>query len=304
MPPARRHTFVTVTHAEDAGLLALQARSMARYCDPALVSEIIVVENDPPESFAPWRPRLLAEYGSLAAAVRFLPGHDLVAMPSASSGWLSQQVYKLLIAESVTTDRYVVLDAKNALIAPLRRDFLESPSTGRPLLNGYPMRDHALRPYLERVMAFLRIPVEQHLDWFPRTSTPFTILTDEARDLVAHVSGMAGRPFSEIFLDCGLTEFFLYSGYLVSKHDLERCYEMTQPYCVQLWGDQAAQRDVETFIRRATQSECPFIAVHRKAIARMTDGSRLALGRLYTDAGLFPSVSDGVDFLRNTRSIA
>ena len=299
----RRYTFVTVTHTEDAGLAALQARSMARYCDPSLVQEVIVVENDRPGHEGAWRDRLLTEYGPLAETIRFIPGSEIADMPHAT-GWMTQQVLKLTVSASVTTDRYVVLDAKNALIAPLRRDFLESPSTGRPLLNGYPMRDHALRPYLERVMAFLRIPVEQHLDWFPRTSTPFTILTDEARDLVAHVSGMAGRPFSEIFLDCGLTEFFLYSGYLVSKHDLERCYEMTQPYCVQLWGDQAAQRDVETFIRRATQSECPFIAVHRKAIARMTDGSRLALGRLYTDAGLFPSVSDGVDFLRNTRSIA
>jgi hypothetical protein len=109
---------------------------MRLYCPPELIDEIIIVDNTSPGS-GKWRDDLLRHYGSLACFVRIVPAANIAVMPASTGGWYTQQVLKIKVAETIRSDRYVVLDAKSHLIRRLGREFLETP-TGQPRMNGKP----------------------------------------------------------------------------------------------------------------------------------------------------------------------
>ena len=291
-----RYTFVTVGFAGEAGLLRLQARSMRLYCPADLVDEIIVVYNSQPAASNRWRADLLYQYGRLADLVRFIPGADLAAMPADAGGWWTQQVLKIKVAEVIRSQRYVLLDAKNHLISQLRSGFLET-AAGLPRLNGYPHINPQMRNLLGRTLSYLGVNPEPHLEWFTRTSTPFTILTSEARDLVRYIEEREDKPFASVFLEKELAEFYLYSGFLESKGILTGSYDFTQPHCAQIWGETANEAGCAEAIRKAEMADCPFFSVHRKAIAKMDERGRAALAWFWHARGLFPSVLDATRFL-------
>jgi hypothetical protein len=292
----RRYTFVTVAHAEDYGQLQLQAKSMALYAGLDLVKEIIVVENFVPGTEIDWRANLLTLYGPLASLVRFVTAPD--DMPQVA-GWWRQQILKLRIAHEVHTDRYVALDAKNVMIAPLTRDFLEDPVSGRPLINGYSFLDHPLYDALERVLTYFRLDPVAYVSQFPRTSTPFTFLTAKVRELIAVIEAREERPLAHTIIDQQLTEFFLYSGYMISRGEMYRSYVMTQPHVAQIWGADANAAGVVEAIEKFHRGKAPFMAVHRQALKRMNRNGRLALAFFLHLRGLFHSLEEAEAFLRD-----
>jgi hypothetical protein len=293
-----RYTFVTVGFAGETGLLRLQARSMRLYCPADLVDEIIVVDNSQPAASNRWRADLLYHYGRHAQRVRFIPSAELARMPNSVDGWWTQQVLKIAVAEVIRSERYVLLDAKNHLISQLERDFLET-RAGLPRLNGYPHVNPQMRHLLERTLSYFGINPAPHLDWFTRTATPFTILTSEARDLVRYIEDREGKPFASAFLERELAEFFLYSGFLESKGILKSSYDFTQPHCAQIWGETANETGCAEAIRNVENYNCPFMSVHRRAIAKMDERGRAIVAGFWHARGLFRSVIDATRFLRD-----
>jgi hypothetical protein len=291
----RRYTFVTVAHAADAALLQLQATSMALYAGVDLVKEILVVENFVPGTEINWRPVLLAAYGPLAPLVRFITAPD--DMPQVA-GWWRQQIIKLLVAHQVHTDRYVILDAKNQLVAPLTRDFLEDPVSGRPALNGYSFIDHPLFDALQRVLTYFRLDPSIYNSQFPRTSTPFTMITAKVKELIAVIEAREERPLAQTMIDQQLTEFFLYSGYMISRGEMYRSYVMTQPHVAQLWGADANAAGVVAAIDKFHRGRAPFFAVHRRALRNMDEKGTRALAYFWRLKGLFASVEAAETFIR------
>jgi hypothetical protein len=176
--------------------------------------------------------------------------------PRPAAGW-TQQVLKIKVAEVIPSELYVLLDAKNHLISELGRDFLET-AAGLPRINGHSFIEHqSMRDFLERTLAYLGVDPVPHLNWFPRTHTPFTMLTSEARDLVRYLEDREGKPFASVVLERELTEFFLYSGFLVSKGILKSAYDFTQPQCAQLWGETVNEAGCAEEIRKAERTGCP-----------------------------------------------
>ncbi len=230
----RPYAFVTVAYDGETGLLRLQARSMRLYCPPDLVDEIIVVDNSQRATSNRWRTDLLYHYGKLARLVRFISRAELVTIPAGAGGWWTQQVLKIKTAEVIRSERYVLLDAKNHLISQLARDFLET-EAGLPRINGHSFIKDPMRNFLERTLSYFGLSPELYLNWFTRTTTPFTILASEARALVQYLEDREGKPFALTFLEKQLTEFFLYSGFLESKGILKSSYDLTQPHCAQFW---------------------------------------------------------------------
>jgi hypothetical protein len=293
----RRYSFVTVGFEGDAGLLNLQARSMRMFCPPELIEEIIIVDNSSPGS-RNWRDELLHQYGNHAGFVRIVPAASIVAISKDTNGWLTQQILKIKVASIVRSERYVILDAKNHLIARLGLEFLETP-TGQPRANGYPYFDHFMRQYLERTLDYLGIDPKPHISWFIRTHTPFIMLTNEASELVRNVEQREARPFASVFLDRKLSEFFLYSGFLVSKGTLQQIYDLTQTHEPQVWPENADEQGCAEAIRNAEQTGCPFITVHRRALAKMNKNGQTLLADFWHSRGLFASTKDGLRFLRD-----
>ncbi|MEP6842629.1 MAG: DUF6492 family protein, partial [Pseudolysinimonas sp.] len=116
MAHPERLTFVTVVFGAETRLLELQARSLALYLDPDATASIIVIDNGWRRMSRRRQAHLLVAYGLLADLVTIVRTEDLVPNLPATIGWRSQQIAKLVVARSVSTDHYVILDAKNHLI--------------------------------------------------------------------------------------------------------------------------------------------------------------------------------------------
>jgi len=271
---------------------------MRLYCPQELIEEIIVVDNSSPR-WKDWLRELPLQYGNLGKYVRIVPAAEMAVTPAHAHGWFTQQILKVKVAAVVRSDRYVILDAKNHLITAPDREFLET-AAGQPRTNGYSYRGHPMRDFLERSLEYFGIDPQAHIDWFTRTTTPFTMVTSEASELVRHVEQKEGEPFASAFLRLKLSEFFLYSGFLASKGSLRQIYEITQPYQPQLWPEDCNHRSCAEAIREANQANCYFMTIHRLALAKMTRKAKGLMAEFWRQCGLFPSVEDASRFLRDS----
>lgn len=297
---SRRFTFVTICFEGDAGLMRLQARSMALYCDPSLVHEVVVIDNFAGGAGAGWATQLLDLYGPLSRSVRIVPAPEVSDLAGVS-GWIGQQALKLAIAATVKSDRYVVLDAKNHLARPLLREFLETDGPDhRPRINGYPYRpDHPLAEHLARTCAYAGLDADQARHFFVRCSTPFTMITWVALAIAREVEAREGKPLARALADLGLTEFFLYGARLRADWRSPAIYDWGQPFTADLWPWGGSQDDVvaAAVARAMDEAHGPFFALHRGAIAHLTETGRATIATLWAERALFPTLADGIAFL-------
>lgn len=296
------YSFVTVAHADDEWLLRLQARSMRLYLAPSLVGEIVVVENFDVGRHVAWRDRLRLEYGDLVDRVRFVPAQVLGPMPAAA-GWWTQQALKLLICRAVAFQRYVVLDAKNHLVRPLHRSFLEG-ADGRMLSRRYDYRQHPLRCFLERTLLFCDIPPASHVGWFMTAGTPFTIHRADAQEAIDFVEASTGKRFADSLIEERITEFFLLAACLMRHGILEDRYDFSQIACPVVWDQMMEPAALLSAIQTAEEDHAPIFAVHRRVISTLDGVLQEILGRFWTRHGLFGSEEEAVAALIRERSKA
>src|SRR5579885_2918268 len=180
------YAFVTVAHQADSCALRLQARSLQRYLPGDLGTEIVVVGNPQVGKPTHWRDELLSEYGDLWSRVHFIESKDIARIPSTVTGWVSQQILKLMVSQIVRSDRYVVLDAKNHLVFPLTRDFLEVGHKVRSRLTSY--ANHPLKGFLEAAARYFGLDAKEKVRKFLPTITPFTFPTQLVRNLIDYVT--------------------------------------------------------------------------------------------------------------------
>ncbi len=294
---SRRYSFVTIGFGGDAGLLQLQARSMKLFCPADVVEEIVIVDNSSSLSNS-WQQKVVGQYGHLADAVKIVPADSIACIPADTHGWFAQQILKIMVAKVIRSERYLIMDAKNHLIKGLTREYLETPA-GRPRMSGHSYADHPMREFLERTLEYLHIEAQAHIGWFPRTDTPFTAVTSETSDLVSHIEKAEKRMFAEAFLDKRLSEFFLYSGFLISRGSLWKVYERSDMQEAQIWPESAQESGCAKAIQAAGQTLCPFLTVHRRAIEAMGSKGKQVLARFWHERRLFASVNDGIRFLRD-----
>lgn len=298
-PGAHRYTVVTVVYEGDLLLLHLQARSLALHAAPGLFAEVVVIDNT--RRGLPGRTlrRLLDEYGPLASRVRTVRPGALTALPR-MPGWWSQQVLKLAVAETVTTDRYLVLDAKNVAVAALDRGFLQAPD-GRARLapTGYAAHPH--RRSLETTLRYLGLDPARHLD-LGSTTTPFVMDTAVVRDLVATIERRSGRSLAQEVDEHGLTEFFLYQGWLLAGGGaLDRVHAMGRVRCPTVWPSRTGAEAVRAEIAGARAAGAPVFTVHQRAVGRLDAGAVTALVGFWVERGLFTDVAAARAFLRRFR---
>lgn len=294
VPDETRLTFVTVVYEREWPLLTLQARSLGRYVDPTMLSELVVVDNSSPRMTARQRDGLLIEYGSIAPMVRFVAADD-VADVLRVEGYRSQQVLKLKIAEQINTDRYVVLDAKNHAIAPVSREWFVA-RDGRIRVTVYSYESHPLRGALERILTYFDLPI-RHVQSFTATATPFTMDRRAVIALIRAVEERSGMDFATEFVSGDLKEFLLYTCWLLaSGHNLDQHYQVHYVNCPVVWPHSADRAGIEKAIEAAGPTR-PLFAVHREALARLKEDAIGVLGPYWVERGLFPSVGDALAFI-------
>jgi len=207
--------------------MKLQARSMARYLDPTLVGDILVVFNDPYKKWVAdyFNCQILPEYGPIQGKVRFIDSEDARLGAPKRFGWQSQQVLKLTIARAVTSDSYLILDAKNHFIRWASADaFFAADGRLRSHLN--PMAPKFMKN-LSAACAFFGVEVPSGGRLMP-TTTPFLADTALVVAMLEEIEGKSGLPFGDFFIRAkGLyTEFTLYSAYhLLVRGAFDATYE-------------------------------------------------------------------------------
>lgn len=296
----RKYAIVTVTFEGEFDLLVLQARSMRIFCPADLVSVILVIDNSARPMSAGRKTVVLDEFGHLAGLVRFIGVGEIAVMPK-GGGWLSQQILKLMIADFVDTERYLVLDSKNHLVAPLTPEFLEDPD-GRARLVAHSFEKHTLRPHLERVLSYLHMDAPLHLGLFPYSVTPFIMYTAVSRELVATLSKREGMSFPELFEKHQLWEFLLYSAYLInSGRPIDQFYAFNQRSCPIIWVHTAHRPGCERAIKRSNEFALPFFAIHRRALMRLDRECRSMIAGFWAERGLFASPGAAEEFIERVR---
>jgi hypothetical protein len=299
-----KYTFVTVVFEDDYPLLNLQARSMYKYCPKEIVDSVIIIDNSE-RALPPYcKKRVLAAYGDLATVVKFVSARDISELPQPDSayGWRTQQVLKLLVSRQILTSRYIILDAKNHLVYPLRRNFLESPD-GRARIIVYPYEtNHPLRRDLERVLSFLGLDPAMYVRNFTTCAPPFVMYTNVVRELIEYFSIRETCSFENLFIRNKLTEFFLYTGYiLMHRINLTTLYSFHQVDCPIVWIGDADEKGCTLAVAIATEQQSPFFGVHRRAILKMNARSRQAIANFWHNRMLFPTNHSAKVFLTKVR---
>lgn len=278
-------------------MLGLQARSLDVHLSHDLVAEIVLIDNSSAGLPADYRNALRRNYGKLADQVRFLGAREVADIPDHTNGWFSQQVLKVMISEQISTDRYVVLDAKNHLVSPLQRSFLEAGGKIRSALTNYQM--HSLKPFFERTLRYFDMNPAQYIKGFMPSVTPFTLPTATVRDLMRFIAEREGKPFPIAFLDLELTEFLMFAAFISVLGKREEIYDFSGLQCPIIRPDHVIRGagNVKRHITRGENDGLPFFAVHRDVPAWLDDKSRRVIAEFWRRRGLFDSAADGVKFL-------
>jgi len=235
-----KYTFITVIYEDDYSAMTLQSRVMYMFLPPDMVDSIIIIDNSSDENLFNID-RVLPHYGSQDACVTVIRRRDLT--PIDTAGWHVQQLLKLEVAKRISTERYVVLDAKNHLCYPVPSDFFERPDgTLKTFLENYTL--HPMRQTLENVLSFWGLD-HKLIASYPPTHTPFCFERQKVLDMLNFIE-RKGRPFSSVFLEEGLTEFFTYSGYLI-KTGVRIDYQATKTGGV--WDTDSGDEDVRRQLR-------------------------------------------------------
>lgn len=294
-------TFVTVVFEPELPLLELQARSMSQFLDPAYVARVIVLDNtERGISSRTWR-RIRRLYGGMSELVELIRGDQLSGSIPAT-GWYSQQVLKLAVSGIVETPTYVTLDAKNHFVRGSGRSDFEA-ADGRAFAGFHTYETHPLRPKLERVLGYQGLDPALYVSRFTATATPFVLYTDKVRSLIADIERSSGRTFSAEFIRAGLTEYFLYSAWLVAQGEtLDELYDPAGIDCPAIWprgGNVAGVAEAVDAVRARNPA---LFSVHRTALARMNAQSVALLGELWVDRRLFGSLARARAFVRAYRA--
>ena len=291
----RSLTLVTVFFEAEISLLALQARSMARFHDPDGFQQILVIDNTHRGIAEHTRRRLDREFGPWQRKVEYVRPERIVDLPT-MPGWEGQQVLKLMVNRLVTGDHYVVLDAKNHWNQRTDYTTFVNPD-GRARGASTTYRGHALEARVAGTIRYFGIDPEAWLDHFPVTFTPVVLERDVVGDLVAAVEQRSGRPFAEEFERAGLLEFPLYASWLIATYGgLDGHVDGSTVRSTTIWPSMDAAQFASE-VRAATELDSPFLAVHRKALARTTLPPARVLANLWVDRGLFATRRAALRFI-------
>ncbi|WP_405218095.1 DUF6492 family protein [Agrococcus sp. Ld7] len=297
----RTISFVTVVFEPEIALLRLQARSLARFLDEACVAEIVVLDNFVNGMRSGTRRRLLAEFGpALAPRVSIIRTSKL-GVHHNTEGWRSQQAAKLLIAKHIDTEHYVILDAKNHLIAPASiRDFVDD--TGRALGRTHPYSGHPLRGDLERTLRHLGADdaeVARALQDFPPTATPFVMETSLVLRMIRGVESAAAAPFAIAFERARLLEFFLYAGWSILREHRVPINGAHIPAAI-IWPSRATEQGASDAIREVDEASAHWFSVHRRVLVRADAATRQRIIDFWVSRGLMDTAEAG-RFVRSFR---
>lgn len=267
----------TVVFEQELSVLKLQAQSIDLYCKGLGIRNIYVVINDEETLVEKIDPTW---WGSLASNVLIIP-RTAFSTAWVNNGWVSQQLFKLLVPSMSYNTCTMVLDAKTIFVKPLTIGdlFTADGKIGTGTLDLYPV----FAPAKDIVDKTFDIDLQQQIG---PGGVPFVFHNDTVRLMIAETTVKAQRSFPEWFQSQGkLTEFVLYSGYVQYKYgSLERMYsKTTNIHPVNICHSEVAAAD-----RKLNEmTSATTVSVHRNAWSQLTESQQQQYRNLLIDRGIF-----------------
>jgi hypothetical protein len=286
------YDVVTVVYADEVDLLALQAQSIRLFGRQLSINRIYIIVNGPQQDRTLRRvaAEVLPRYGERAAQVEIVPAGNLMACSETASGWHTQQVLKLAIADRIETDHYIVLDAKNHMVVQ-SGDAIFFSTDGRAHFQPISFREAAatMKPHFQTCALICGIDAESHIDGALPSHTPVVLCR-------SHVLGLHSflREYHRTSVETLLcrsymtvTEFRLYYCYLCRSNVFDALYTQGPPIVTTLWAAQVDDhRLFERTMGNAETSNIPFFSLHRLARMRLTKQQAARIAAFWQKAGL------------------
>ncbi|TDT29956.1 DUF6492 family protein [Naumannella halotolerans] len=292
-------SIVVVCFPGEFNLLRLLLRSLSKHLDPTDLDTILVLWNTDPgddTSIDRYRPGLISALDAgrqLSPRLQLVPATPfLTPSERGMPGWSRQQILKLKAAETVPSPAYVVLDAKNIVLAPVSRQTFFAPD-GR----AFSKRVDASRPgkftdFLQTALDLFGADTDQLApERSLPTVTPATLFVDVVTAMRAELlrrhhetpATYINRPNPRT------SEFLLYAGYCAAHGLIEDRYRfshhVSSATLYTVGPDTRAGLDKA--LARMSAQKTIFIGVHRRRWPRLADADRERLGNLLIDRGIF-----------------
>lgn len=291
-------SFATIIYSKDYPLLELQARSFARFVDPAKVASIHVVLNDVDEPALRARVEpLLSAYGPHQSKVQIMGGDDLLLRSGqygrrslsdqirienryriplvrkggwrGNNGYRTQQVLKLGVARVAKAEKLVILDTKNLFLRAVEASefFSESGAARIPFMK---VTSDFHRNWLLQSMDALQVPVPD-LDSLNTTtfSTPFPVRRSLVRELLDEINVRYGSVQSLFGSRRRPSEFMLINAFcLRADSSLRPWFEAAPNTAVGLWPTYSQQK-LAQLVARIGDAETLSLGLHNRAISNL-----------------------------------
>lgn len=293
--------LVTVMYEPEILLQKVQARSILRHLDRGLIENIFVVinEDDPRKTIEAFKKIVLKEYGELSEKVVILSVADLFHSKSRSSGWKRQQTIKLMVANKISTENYMVLDCKNHFIKPTNKAVFFNLDSKKILIPK--IKNHGSRQSrLEAMCKYFNVDLNLNLDKLMPITTPFVLSKTEVLNMISEIEKKEGRPFPDFFHAAGIefTEFFLYAAYLYSKPEVfEELYEFGKKTSIILWETQPKTAEELELALETLNESVHVVSLHRKRAQILTDEELLVMADYWTRYQLFDNTKDAKQYI-------
>ena len=292
--------LVTVSYNQEIRLLQMQARSIARYADPAFVGTIYVISNE--KRFRHFK-RLflrdvLPEYGAFAPRVKLLDHRDIIPKTLETTGWESQQVYKLKIADMLESPVYLVLDSKNLFIAPVSFEtfFLEDGRLG--IMRG--QMNEKLGKLFDNACALFGVtPSPECYELALPMATPYPMVAAEVRSMMRFMEEARQADFFTAFIEGQLyCEFYTYYAWLLKEGKLDSLYERQWAINLTLWNKEFIAREgMPAILDKLGLERTRMMGIHRKFLRDGTAEQKKQVGDFWMSRGLLSSSDEHVYFL-------
>ncbi|SFT48149.1 DUF6492 family protein [Sedimentitalea nanhaiensis] len=308
-------TLVTIVFSGDVELLRYQARSIARFVAPDDIAEVLVIMNDVDETGLRAELNEIApEYGALAGKLRILGGDDVLLgvtrsrrrtpfeflyvehrnrLPFlASKGWRGgngyrmQQALKLASARAASTDRMLILDAKNILLRNLDpAEFFDDQNRACAVYNVPEPVYH--RSWLRHSLRALDVPVD--IDDIPETTgyeTPYPVNRQLMLRVLDEVAQRFGSVQALFASKKRPSEFMLlFASCLKNEGNVGRWYSRYQGRHLGIWKEYGAET-INGILDEAESRPPLTLGLHRNAIAQFSQQQRSRIIGIYDSAGL------------------
>lgn len=294
-----RFDIVTVAFAGDLELLKLQARSFRLFFAPTSLARILILENDrEPDVFLDrFQREVLPEYGDLQDRVTVIPKKTLLPDDYRATGWRTQQALKLLVEKHISTDAFLVLDAKNHFIRAADFATFASGEKFRSTFRAV----SSMSDYLVRSLEYFGLDARESAKVTMPTTTPYVLNTSIVRYLIRYVEFRERCGFAEFFLGRNrfVTEFFLYFGFML-RFGIEpgALYEFGDPRSAALFTRAPVSPAAVTRVIQSLNDEwVVMFGLHRNRIGRFTESDKNLLVRVWREGGLFATDREAHSFL-------